>query len=469
MSNVDELLRELMDGSRATVSELKIRDERMQRKNTIKRLSKITREQNKKSKLLFPTELAIPFNPYTGKEDDTYNRDIKYRPLMAQSSLMKVLKKYCNEEGHEDAKQAFIDKAGLESWDTSNYDVLTKEDAQIFRRYRVPKIFTLPVIKISIPAITRSPYGRDYMVEVKRDEITGALIGDMPLPLQINKLQHDLCYQAVKQLEEDIKNHKEDLIEKDKKERIRKIYDEVVVSSDYPLNYTIAYEIPLDGSYQIDTNKAQISGLEDNDIFANLKLVKVTNEISNSLAKYVSGEYTAIDNYNDFWELDMSCPNEDDKLKLGKDTRYEKPMIRLLDCQGSADLMASFSKYLDNEKELEKIFMGSTYVSKFTPELEPILLDAMAEIISIDDKRFTASVVKANADIIQQIFADKADDLLADAGCGLIEEGDLDEKESEKLGKDMADAIRNIVEDDDVVISDDNSVNTEELQLDLEE
>src|SRR5690606_32484897 len=126
MSFFDDLISKLKSGQLATVSALKLRSESAQQKIKLKRIEKLKREEKKRSKLLFALEIAVPFNPFTGEEDDQYNVDNKYRPLMSATTSAILLKKLA--AGNEKVKQSFMDRAGVETWDLSAPEVLTEED-----------------------------------------------------------------------------------------------------------------------------------------------------------------------------------------------------------------------------------------------------------------------------------------------------------------------------------------------------
>ena len=471
-TSVNELLQGFMSNDIATTSTLKLRDEKLQVKQNRKRIKKLKKETKKKSKLLFPTNLSIPFNPFTGAEDENYNRNVTFRPLKAEHTVALAIKKYINdnmEEGssHHDeavnAKSVFMTKAGVEAWDTSDTENLTDEDRRIFKRYRVPLIFTLNVVKVDIPTFTNSPYGREYLVSVKRDPLTGEVVGEYPVPLQVHKLMSDLVSQSISELDDDIKSGKIVLNDKDRSAKIKELYKDIVVSSDYPSNYALAVEIPLDSKYGIPES-FQLKGLEDDDMFKNLVLVKQTVEVRDSLNKYISGEFDSIDYYDNFWELNMSCPSDtEDPKEIGQKTRYEASFKPFKDVEGNVEFGKAVENLLNSELDFERIFMGSAYVVKFTDELVPNFLDAVSLLIPVDDSRFTASVIRANKDIITLIYGDEGMDLIASAEGGIVEEGKLDEKMSKEVSK-MSVDVNQILADNAV-----EDVETEEINMDFDE
>lgn len=433
MSNVQELLSSFMSGDLSGVSQLKLRDENIQKKSGALRISQLKREPKKKSKLLVLTELAVPFNPFTGVEDDKYNRDSKFRPTLSQTTVTLMLKTACAE--NETLKKVYMDKARMTSWDTSDLENVTAEDRKIFARYRVARKFTLPVCRVNIPSFTGNTFGKEYLMKVQRDELTGEVVGEVPLLLQVNKLMRDMCYEEINKLEEDMANKIVVLNSKDAENAKKNIKDKVVVSGDYPLNYVMCIEVPLDNQYNIKDEA--ISDLTPETLAPMLRLVKCTAEVELALDKYLLGEYAAVDSHTDFWEFDMNCPNEEDKKELGKKTRYEKAMIAINTKPEYNQLVESYRGYIDEVKDLEKTFMNSVYVSKFNSSMEDSFLDAVKGIIDIDSEFMTNKVLNANANIITLVFGDSGDNKLAEASIGLGSEGKLDEKASEKAGKEI--------------------------------
>ena len=292
MSNVQELLSSFASGELSGVSALKLRDENIQKKKGSKKFATLKREPKKKSKLLIITELAIPFNPFTGVEDETYNRDSKFRPTQSETTITLLVKRIAHE--NEEVKKIYMDRAGVEKWDTSELEKITEVDKQVVARYRVPRKFTLPVCRVNIPSFTGNAYGKEYLMKVERDELTDEIIGEIPLPLQVNKLMNDMKYEEIAELEEQIANKEIVLNDKDKESKIKTIRDKVIVSGDYPLNYVLAIEIPLDTKYKYKEDTFISEATKEN-FMSKVVLVKCTAEIESALDKYINGEYEALD------------------------------------------------------------------------------------------------------------------------------------------------------------------------------
>ena len=329
-----------------------------------------------------------------------------------------------------------MNRAGVEKWDTSELEKITEVDKQVVARYRVPRKFTLPVCRVNIPSFTGNAYGKEYLMKVERDELTDEIIGEIPLPLQVNKLMNDMKYEEIAELEEQIANKEIVLNDKDKESKIKTIREKVIVSGDYPLNYVLAIEIPLDTKYKYKEDTFISEATKEN-FMSKVVLVKCTAEIESALDKYINGEYEALDLYTDFWEYDMSCSDDQDKKDLGRNTRYEKAMVTLKDHASFNTFNKAYIEFMDETKDLEKTFMNSVFVSKFNQSMENTFLDAVKSVIDIDSKYLTSKVISANSNIISMVFGEEGDDKLAEASIGMIAEGKLDEKESRKAGKEI--------------------------------
>lgn len=433
IDKINEIMQSIMEGGADTVS--LYRDESAQEKVKMKRIPKLKKEPKKKSKILVVTELAIPFNPATGKEDDKYNRTCKCRPVMATETAMLLYKGLCAK--NDDVKRAFMQRSGLTEWDLSDLENITPEDRQVFNKFRYPVVYTLNTCKVNIPSVTRSKFGKDYKVDVNRDKNTGMISGPMPPILQINKFLGDLVRVEVEELEAEIKAGKRDLNDEDKKKEIGKLYKQVVVESDRPSNFVLALEIPLAGDSTVK-KEVNLKDLEDADIFNFLCLVPMNSKFKDAILKYQDGSYKLIDNYNNFWEIDMLCSPDEDPKDLGRNTNYEKPMQFMKDLPDFLSFNDAFVKFMNNDKEnqLEKKFLASSYIVPLTDQILNNILDAISNIVQPDDPRLNEGVIKANSEIIPLIYGEKEGDrLLASADIGLAPEGSIDEEASLKANR----------------------------------
>lgn len=450
-TKIDEILANLRAGATTVTSEY--RNEDAQTKMKLRRIDTLKKKSKKKSKILVVTELALPFNPFTGKEDEKYNRNNKYRPIMSTETAMLTYKQLANEI--PETKEAFATRVGLQvdEWDTSDVTTITSVDRRVFNKHRYPVIFTLNVVDINIPTFTGLPFPKQYRVDVDRDKESGAIIGETPLPLKIHKLMADMANEAVNKLNNDVKSGVADMNQDDLKEARKKEYKKIVVSEDKPLNFVLALELPLNNQSTFD-DSLQLSDLTDEDLFKMLRLVKQTSSFQAALDNYMNGSYTILDVYNNFWELDMLCPATDDNKELGKDTKFEKAMLALKSVEKYPNLNQSFVDFMDKDQKLESIFLASSYVSRFNADLEANLIDAVEGLIDLDDERLTARVLRANQDIIPVIFGSDGDAKLVEAEIGLVPEGELDEKVAAEDAKRMN--ITNLLDNDELSLEDDD-------------
>ena len=155
MANTMDLstfLKELQESGTDGTSRYNLRNENEQTKERVGSIPKLKKEKKKKSKLLIPVELAIPFNPTTGKADDTYNPDKKFRPQLAPTTVGLMLKGYA--DSNEDVKQTFMDKAGVDNWDTSDHEHLTADDKAILSLEMLSAIRSLSHRRMSSSVIS---------------------------------------------------------------------------------------------------------------------------------------------------------------------------------------------------------------------------------------------------------------------------------------------------------------------------
>ena len=131
----------------------------------------------------------------------------------------------------------------------------------------------------------------------------------------------------------------------------------------------------------------------------------------------------------------MNCPNETDPAALGLGTRYDKAMVALKDMANSDAFIASLLATLDGDKDWEKIFLNSAYVSKFNDSLEDSFLECTRKIIDINSPYLTNRVVQFNTEIITMIFGEEGEDRIAEASVGIGTEGNLDENASKDANK----------------------------------
>lgn len=463
VNTLEELLQELSDNGKDAGSEFNLRSEEIQSKDRTARIPKIKKEAKKKSKFLIPLELAIPFNPTTGKADDKYNPSRKFRPIMSVTKLSLMLKELANR--NEATKKAFMSRAGVESWDTSDTTTLTEEDKAIFIKYRVPVIYTVPVVTVNIPALTGN-FARDYIIDVQRDPITGDLVNpaEEPLVLQANRFFRDVAYEEVAAYQEKLDNGILNDTEQVQKTTKMNIYSKNPVRDDHPLNWLICVNLPLITSYQLNTEAGiDYLGMNEEELRKNLGLIKLNKKMNTALDNYRNGAWKKFDKYYDYWEIDMSCPTEEGTpADIGMNTAYEKPQEEVADFVHFDKLDAAFKAYLDNRADIEKVFLASARIAAYNETVEKQIASALKTVIDTNNEFLTKEVIKRHSDFLTIVLSDDVNELLLEA---MDDEGDraagvLDDAKSKKeydLSKMMAEES-----DDD---EDETDVNIEEVDV----
>lgn len=432
--NTTDLMKLLESAGQKGGSELNMRSEDLQTKQRVSRIPSLKKKLKKKSKILLVLDLAIPFNPETGKEDDQFNSSHKFRPPVSATSAALLAKLYAN--NNPEAKAVFMKRAGVTTWDTSDTDTFTTEDWTIFSRYRVPRLFTMNVVTVNIPAITKD-FARDYAIKVDRDKNTGDVIGKVPVALKINKLFRDKIYEQVSDFTDKCDNGVYNLTEQQQKDRKREMYSSNPVSDDHPANWAEIIELPLTKNFSISAD-LEADSLD----VAKIKELQVNSKYSKKLREKVSafqaGELEVFDKYFDFYEMDMACPSDGDeqtkegKMQLGLNTSFDNPAMKLSDDANYQKIVATIREFLDCDVDVEKEMLRSVYVSEYTSDLENQLIKTLPTVLDLDDEFCTNSVITANKDIISLAYGDDGIELIeeADAGVSDRNNGQLDEAAS---------------------------------------
>ncbi|WP_304427892.1 hypothetical protein [uncultured Clostridium sp.] len=429
-----ELLEQLMNGEIKAGSELNIRNEKRQSLKFTKKIGKIQRKADKHSKLLLLKELALPFDAFTGSTE-IYNDDYKWRPSIGQEGLMLAIKEKCNE--NEDLKRIYLNKAKLSSWDTSNTEEITAEDRDLFRRLSTLQTFTFSCVKINIPMFTGSKYPIDYHISVESDPLTGDIIGELPVPLMINKFFRDLYYEEATAFEEENAKSPSPLNEKDLNEKKKSIYSKNPISQEIRKNFYLAVEIPMKRGNKFQDNYS-FEGMTSKDIEPMLVYLTKDDEIYKNMSKYFTGDVPNMDLYTDFYEIDMECPSSrvvgDNQLELYKKTSYNYPIgEKVINVPKFEDFAKSLATYRDNSmKTLETVMTASVKIRKLSSTDEDNLIEASGKLIDINSPYLTKRVIQSNLQFLTLALGDKADALLCQAEMGMTAEGKLNEKESKK-------------------------------------
>lgn len=422
--NLEEFKRKMATGEIALGSALKMRNESAQSKTRAKTYRRIERKQGKMAKLLIPKEIALDFDPRTGDDSGEFNAENKFRPVASATTLALAIKAMAKEIPA--TRDRIMQRSGLTSWDLSDLEHVTEEDKIAFAPYIYPQIFTLPTINVKLKGISQNAWGRDFIVRVNRDPITGHVIGETPTLLQANYLYSAMAREEVAVLEESVKNGTVTLTEEQLNDKKRSIYSgRVHVSSDRASNYIRCVEIPLDTATCSLDKDVKLACTTPEAIHSMMCLSRYTTELQTTMEKLRSGAWKKYDQYFDFYEVDMTCPSDKtDKKEIGQYTRYEKPDTALGSVEGYKEFLKAYIEYVDSETELETVVWSSTGLREFCEDDERRVLACMESDIDLESPYLTTSIILANKDIIMRVFGEKGDLLVAAAEGGFSDKAD---------------------------------------------
>lgn len=444
--NTEELLQKMKNFETEGRSSLMMRSENAQEKQRSYRIPRIKKLLKKKAKYLIPTDIAIPFNPATGEEDDKFNPDVKFRPPYSAETVAKMCKRFAAD--CEKTKEKFMRGTDVQDWDLSDPDVITEDDIKIFSKYKVARIFSIPVVSVNIPVVTKSQYAANYSIDVATDPMTGEIVGEVPGVLKINKLFRDKCYEEVQAFDKKIESGELKLDETQQKDQRRSIYSKNPVSDVHPANFITAIELPLTNSYDVssDFKAAEVTADE---LKSRVILSPYNKGFKGAVTMYLDGSWKKYDKSLNYFEVDMSCPTEGDentdqgKQRIGLDTKYEKPTELLKDQIGDdyEKFNAALIDYLDGEADIETIVRRSTYIKPYTPELENQLFTALPTVLDPEtDPYLTDDVIMANKEVYMLAFptsgVERVDEI--EAGVSDGKKGELNEEKAAAEAKEYS-------------------------------
>lgn len=444
MLSLSEFMNELKENGTDGTSKYNLRNENEQVKSRVATIPKLKKELKKKSKLLIIMELAIPFNPLTGKADDVYNPDKKFRPQKSATTVALMLKEEANE--NEALKETLMHRAGVETWDTSDASVLNDVDKKIFKKYRVPSVYTFPVVNVDIPVMTKQ-YSRDYIINVQRDPVTAQIIGEKPLAIQANEFFRDIAYEEYNDFQQKCTSGEINMTDKQKQERTLQIFGKVPVSDDHPVNYLIAMELPLDNKYDL---KDDYAGIKEDDVKKLLVQTRRSKGLGDAISKYLSEEWGKYDVHFDFVEIDMCCPAEGDTpAEIGQGTTYEKP--EAIPESNSKPIEDALRAYFDSQDDLEATMINSVRISKYDENVERQLCSALASVVDSDNPFLTKDVIRQHREFITVALGDVGSELLLSVEMDDEDraDGSLNQEEAAKLSKEVS--LESIMQEDDVL------------------
>lgn len=449
MGTTFEQLRKKMEaaGDNGT-SKLNLRNEKLQKKSRVSYIPKLKREAGKVSKLCVVREIAIPFNPMTGEVDETYNEDRKWRPTFSVNSTIKLLKGFASE--NEKVAEVFRKESGKTDWKIGEVDSVTNEDMEVFKKFLVPRILTIPTVEVNISSLCRGDYATKYRVNVDTDPITGECIGEVPLILQASKFFNDLANEAILDYNEKVKNGElkhDEKTQKEERSKIRSRYN--LVGRLQPYNLTLLFELPTNKKGAVE-DTAFTDGCKNLPVSDYFRWSNFTQRLEQAFNKFddtIDGSYGGFDWYNSFFVLNMKCPvGVESPMDVGRGTEYTNELSNstnpktgkvetgnsIYETDWHAKFEEKVDEYLDSIEGLEERVLASSYVVNYDESIAEKLVEALRTRIDQNDPHFTQRVIKRNKDFLSIVLGDAIDQELAEIECGISErkEGILDEAKS---------------------------------------
>lgn len=449
--NYNEFLQQLQEnkGSRSVDN---LRNEEKQVKTYGQRIAMLKKEKAVNSRILAVKSIAIPFNPFTVQADEMYNDRMKFRTEKSATTTMLTLKMYYNQ--NEEAKQALLDKLNLESWDTSDIENITKEDTKVFKKYGINTIFTINQVHINNKAVTGRDNGADYKVDIPRDDVGNVLnkwVDDegkehmlpnfVKTTLELGDFFSSCYLEEYKEWERTEGVNKTD---QDKSNKRMSIMGQSPISQDRPKNFILVLQLPMKPN-SLDLDLETILTWEEKDFKKALKITPYTSKIRTTCEEYRT-LYSGKDYFNDFYEIDMKVPNEEDAQKRGQDTSYSVALnsIKEIEEQKTRDfILNGLISVLDSLENIDKIVLASSYVSPLSSDVIKALTDQLKEEVDLSKLLITENTVNRFGGLISNVWGAKASGIITDAAMGELPEGNVttqDLKENrEELKNLMAD------------------------------
>lgn len=431
MMTPEEWKEKITSGEISAGSQMKLRDENIQKRSQGKRYQFLKKEADKIAKIIIPKELAFDFDPRTGSSE-VFNISNKFRPMMAPTTLALVVKQLANE--CDETKKIIMRRSGLEEWDTSQPDTFTEQDKVAFKPYLYPQLFTFPVFKTTLKGMTTRPYGIEYLINIKRDPITNKIEGDAPFPIKAKRFYTSIANEKEMDYKEKIKSKKLLDDEETQKSTIKEFYSSSSkVTAEYPRNYARGFVIPLDINYSIE-KKYALETITTEKLEDVATLIAFNAEITATIDKFRAGAWQSKDIYFDFYEFDMVCPTAiSDPKELGKKTRFERPENPLKDSPHMEKFHDVYVNTINEMGDDEKIVWASTGLTEYNEVIEERLMEAIAITTDLDDEFITKKVITSNKDFILTVFGEEGSDLIMRAEEDVLDkaEGALNEENVE--------------------------------------
>lgn len=473
-----------------------LRDERKASYQKKEYIPMLKRESGMVSRLCLVMDVEMFFNPATGEPDEMYNEMCPFRPALAVSTVVEMVKGYMKADPELKAK--YMQMAGVEEYEIEDVKCIPAIDYPIFKKYLKFRQFTLPVVTISDSAITHSQYPQKYLFDVPKDPETDEYEGDHVVlkiakwftAVNFAKKNHlDACWEKAKKGEPfdlaplsfstNVLSSPDKLAslgEKEMKDLYKELRNDSPISGPGPDNSVLVYMFELDKQDRELTNESKtlLRNLTADTLKGQWKTMRSTAEVRDTILK--DKDVLKGLKYNmDYVEVNMVCPSDtQEPMLIGKGTRYKIPdqteWISRDPAMSAKMLEAHQELCLATFEKIEDLYRQSSRVKKYNEQTDTVLLSHFSTVVDLLENPWaTKEVISMNYDLISMLYPAVADEIAVtdDAKPEDVEKvragARAIQKEVEKDG--MTD-LSDLTDDEEDAEEPKKSVETEELDID---
>lgn len=448
--NIEDFISQMRNREISVASFDDIRNEKLQKKENNRRIGFFKKEKDTNFKVLPLKTVAFPFDPFKVEVTSEFNEDNKFRTEASAETMILAFKRVYSE--NEELKEKFLRKAKVDSWEIKDLDKVTKEDIEVFREFTHPFIFTLQLIHVNDKVVTGDANGKDYKVTVVRDEV-GNIVdswtdksGEEHVTPQFIKRSMELAsfytQIALNKYNEWLVGEGANKTDDDKAKQRMAFLSDCPISEERPRNYLLAYVFSMGNELVLPLK--DIRDLDEKNVGKHLKLIPLSGKLKDQIALFDT-TYAKRDLYPSFYEMDVIVPDIEDAKERGQKTNWTTADEKLNDYEEKEvidKLCLACSKHIDEKKEIEKVFLGSSYVNPYTETIYKALVDQVANNTDLKKLGVTNEIALRYASLLSDVFGSKAADVLSDAEFGDLKSGELaDSKVMQETRNQLANAL----------------------------
>lgn len=304
--DLKEMFAKISSGEVAAHSELGTRDESRQTRNFGVRFNKMKTVTGINARAMVIKDLVIPFNPFTGKADDTYNKAKPFRPILLVSQGIEGLKDAMKD--NPEMKEFWTKLLGIEFTDGP----ATMEEYMAFKGqgFIFPRVTTYSTVSVNFGGMRGFPdYLRKYMVDPTQLNAEGSYdAANAPVwhkaAVFFNAILRNEADAVVKALEEQGAN--KDAIG----DQRRAVFSKSPVSFVRPSNHLSFLFFPLD-AVPPTLDKENVQGIEQY-----IRYYSFTDKWIVPLKEAMSKP--TFDEDIDFFDFTVKTPSSQDRQSNGK-------------------------------------------------------------------------------------------------------------------------------------------------------